>query len=81
MNNYLNPDHQFTSGVTRIYFSKLDKDLNVEWTTWLDDAYTDYVTWHDYMPTELVETNDGAFAFLHNSNSGGYILVKTMKFE
>ncbi len=37
MNYYLNSNHQFSGGNTRLYFSKLNKNLEVVWTSWLND--------------------------------------------
>jgi hypothetical protein len=81
MNYYLNPNHYFSGGNTRIYFSKLNKQLEVEWTSWLDDIYTRDINYHGYLPSELIPTNDGAFAFLFYNNPEGYLLVKTIAFN
>lgn len=77
MNYFLKHD---PDELTRIYFSKLNSDLEVEWTNWLDDKYTSDITAHSYLPTELVPTLDGGFAFLYH-NKGKYILVKTKSFR
>jgi hypothetical protein len=82
MNYYLNPNHQFLGGNTRLYFSKLNKNLEVVWTSWLNDKYTREINFYDWLPTELIATRDGALTLLfYNSASTGYLLVKTISFK
>jgi hypothetical protein len=61
MNYCLNPEHYFSRGNTRQYFSKLNKELEVEWTSWLDNLYTPDINFHGELPTELLATRDRVF--------------------
>ena len=71
----------FSKGNTRIYFSRLNKDLEVEWTSWMPDEYTREINFYDWLPTEMIATGEGAFGFLfYNSASTGYLLIKTIPF-
>jgi hypothetical protein len=81
MNYYLNPDHSFSEGNTRLYFSKLNNDLEVEWTSWMEEIYTRDIIFHGGLPTDLLPTKDGAFVFLFYNHPEGYLLVKTIPFS
>ncbi len=62
----------FLQGAARLYFLKLDQQLQVNYLTWKDN----YFSSSSFMDMQIHLMNDGSFAFLYLTDLG-YSIIKT----